>query len=337
MARILGSPGTGLAMLCGDSGVKPRGTANPGLSRVDRRGPVSAASLGTQAALREVLHTSLSADDRIVLLGENLVELGGFDGSTTGLAQAFGDRVRDVPIADRAMVAMAVGMALGGKLPVVHLADTARLYGVLEPLAEAGRIAASQEFAVPLVIRVPQGEEAPGIDQPVGPILADLPGVAVWCASSPAQAAGLLATAMTRTAPTVVLQPRALSAFRGEVARDPVAPQPREVRAGHHVTLAAWGSALPAALRAAETLEADGMSCQIVDLVALAPLDHAWLGACVRETGRLVVVHPGDPGLARHVRHAGLDAAFLYLEAPLGQAPATPGAVVEAARAAVLY
>lgn len=271
------------------------------------------------------------------MLGENVAELGGFDGSTVGLASEFPDQVRDVPIADRAMVGIAVGLALGGKRPVVHLADTARLYGVLEPLAEAGRLARHSDFDVPLVVRVPYGQEAPGLDQPVGPVVADLGGVAVWCASEPAQATGLLATALTQRTPTVVLQPRVLSGHRGRVTTDAVAASPREVRAGHHVTLASWGPAVSSALRAADALEAEGVSCQVVDLVSLAPIDHAWLGAQVQQTGRLVVVHPGDPGLARHVRHAGLDAAFLYLEAPLGEAPAHPDAVVEAARAAVHY
>ncbi len=298
---------------------------------------MSSSSLGIESALRDVLRASLSDGDRTVLLGENLVELGGFDGSTQGLAADFADRVRDVPIADRAMVAMAVGLALGGRRPVVHLADTARLYGVLEPLAEAGRLARDSEFDVPLTIRLPYGQEAPGLDQPVGPVLADLPGVEVWCASTPALAVGLLATALTKRNPTVLLQSRSLGAHRGRVPNEPVSAEPREVRAGRHVTLATWGPALPVALRAAEALEAEGVSTQVIDLVTLAPLDHDWLGAHVRQTGRLVVVHPGDPGLARHVRHAGLDAAFLYLEAPLGEAHAHPDAVVEAARAAVHY
>ncbi|MEO0604128.1 MAG: transketolase C-terminal domain-containing protein [Myxococcota bacterium] len=298
---------------------------------------MSSSSLGIESALREVLRASLSEGDRTILLGENLVELGGFDGSTNGLAADYPDRVRDVPIADRAMVGVAVGLALGGKRPVIHLADTARLYGVLEPLAEAGRLARDSDFDVPLVVRLPYGREAPGLDQPVGPVLADLPGVAVWCASTPALAPGLLATALQQRTPTVVLQSRTLATHRGRVSVEAAAPGPREVRAGHHVTLATWGPALPAAMRAAEALEAEGVSCQVIDLVTLAPIDHAWLGARVQQTGRLVVVHPSDPGLARHVRHAGLDAAFLYLEAPLGEAHAHPDAVVEAARAAVHY
>jgi len=298
---------------------------------------LSASPLGIQSALREVLRTALEEGDRTILLGENLVALGGFDGSTGGLAADFPDQVRDVPIADRAMVGLAVGLALGGRRPVVHLTDTARLYGVLEPLAEAGRLAADSDFDVPLVIRVPHGQEAPGLDQPVGPVLADLPGVAVWCASTPELATGLLASALGQRGPTVVLQSRAIGSARGRVPTDAVPPTPREVRAGHHITLATWGPALSATLRAAETLEAEGVSSQVIDLVSLAPVDHAWLGARVQQTGRLVVVHPGDPGLARHVRHAGLEAAFLYLEAPLGQAHAHPDAVVEAARAAVHF
>ncbi len=293
-------------------------------------------SLSTADAIRDVLSAAMAADPGVALLGEAVGRAGGVAGTCAGLRDAFGDeRVRDLPVADRGTVGLALGLALSGRRPVVELADTSRLPAVLEVLADAVAIAAKREFPCPLVVRVPYGTEAAGLDRPVGPWL--VPGLRVICSSDPASAAGLLRWALGQDAPVVILEPRALYPQRGTVGDDVLAPGARVLGSGRHVTLAGWGTGVATALTAAEALAAEGIDADVLDLVSLSPLDAATVGARVRETGRLVVVHPDDPGLARAVRQAALDEAFLYLEAPLADAPAASASVARAARDAVTY
>ena len=130
---------------------------------------------------------------------------------------------------------------------------------------------------------------------------------------------------------------RGLRCSGGTLSTEAVEPRARTVRAGQHVTVAAWGEGVGAALQAAEALGHEGVFAEVIDLVSLSPLDAAFLGERVRATGRLVVVHQGDPEWAQRVRQCGLDEAFLYLEAPMGEAPARADLVTAAARSAVTY
>jgi pyruvate dehydrogenase E1 component beta subunit len=288
----------------------------------------------TADAIRTVLSQALDADPSLVLASETV---GGVAGTMDGLREARPDRVLVLPIADRGALGFALGMALGGKRVAIELADAGRLPAVLEVLLEAGAVSAAGEFAVPLIVRVPYGTEAQGLDVPVGPWLADPPGVRVLCPSSPDQAAALLRLALTLFGPTVILEPRAAYGDRGDVGTAIGSASARVLRAGRHVTLAAWGTGVRAASEAAEALAAEGVEADVVDLVALAPLERAAVGARVRETGRLVVVHPDDAAMARRVREAVLDEAFLFLEAPLADARSDRDAVARAARGVVSY
>lgn len=293
-------------------------------------------SLTMADAVRQVLATALERDESVVVLGETVGRMGGMAGETAGLRERFGERVRDLPIADRGTVGMAVGMALGGKRPVVSLSGPGRIPSVIGPLADAGRIATQGEFGTPLVIRIPYGPEAPE-EQPLSTLLAALPGVTVVCPSDAGMAAGLLRHALAQPGPTVILEPRGRMLARGRVGDEAVAPRARVLRPGAHVTVAAWGGGVQVALDAADALQAEAISAEVVDLVALSPIDRATLGSCVRATGRLVVVHQGDPGWASQVRQHGLDEAFLYLEAPMAEVLSRSEQVTAAARSAVTY
>jgi pyruvate/2-oxoglutarate/acetoin dehydrogenase E1 component len=289
----------------------------------------------TAEAIRDALRAALTDDPSVVLLGEGVGRSGGAGGSSAGLQNEHPARVLDLPIADRANVGFALGLAIAGKRVVVELAGTGRLAALLEVLGEAGAVSAG-EFASTLVIRVPYGSGVPGLDAPVGRWLTALPGVRVVCPSSPAMAAGLLRQALGRSGPTVILEPRDLYGERGSTMQ----LEPHLRRQGQHVTLAAWGQGVEPALAAAEALAGEGIEADVLDLVSLAPLDRTLLGARVRATGRLVVVHPDDHALARQVREVALDEAFLYLEAPLADAPASgdpTDAIARAARGAVHY
>lgn len=293
-------------------------------------------SLTGAGAVRATLGDLMQRDERVVVLGDSVGRAGGIAGSTEGLLDRFGpDRVIDLPVADRAALGFAVGLALGGRVPVVELPSTGRLPAVVEVLAEAARVAGGGEFRVPLVLRVAYGDEAEGLDRPVGDILPD--GVRVLCASDPSQAAALLRGAVEQSGPTVLLEPRSVHLARGTLSPEPAHLAARIVRTGRHVTLAAWGSGVQAACSAADELHRDGISAEVIDLVTLAPVDRETLGASVRKTGRLVVVHPGDVALAARIQHVGLDEGFVYLESPLAGALDNASAIADAARASANY
>ena len=287
-----------------------------------------ARSMTFAAATRAALQHALRDDD-VLLVGDGV----GCPGSSTeGLEGA----VRALPAADRGIVGVALGMALAGKRVVVELPSARHLSAVSELLTEAGRLGAT-EHGPHLVVRVPYGEELAALDAPLSRAMVSAPGVAVWCAASPQQEAGLLLAALRRRGATVLLSPRSLQAHRGDVSLEAVPAEPRTVRSGHHVTLAAWGAGVIAAEHAADVLHAEGISAEVIDLVSLLPLPTQALSASVQRTGRLVVAHPHDDVWADQVRAVGLHGAFLHLESPLAQVPAEPAPIARAARDAVFY
>jgi pyruvate dehydrogenase E1 component beta subunit len=274
----------------------------------------------TRAALEQLV------DSGVALLGDTV----GMPGSPTE-----GLKASALPASDRGAAGVALGMAMAGTAVVLELPDAGRLASIADTLAEAARLAAT-DFAPTLVVRVPYGQ-LPGLDAPIGRVLAPIDGLAVLCPSTPAGAAGLLLHAAQRRGPTVVLEGRALAQRRGSVRLEAQAPELVERRPGTHVTIASWGDGVSGALAAAEQLAHDGIDAQVVELQSLLPLPVDALGEHVRRTGRLVVAHPADDVLADLVRVGGLDAAFLYLESPLATVQAAPSAIARAARDAVFY
>ncbi len=292
------------------------------------------------AAIRGALDEALTAGSGVVILGESVGRAGGVAGTTAGLLAAHGpDAVRDLPVADRAMLGFALGLAIGGKRPVVELTSSGRLLACAEVLAQAASIASAGEFGANLLVRVPYGGEAGDrIDRAVIDMLASIDGLRVVCPSDAAQAAGLLRSALASAGPVVMLESRARYRQRADVGVDSVPlDRARELRAGSHLTLAGWGGSVATCAGAADVLQREGISAQVVDLVSLVPIDRQRLGAWVRDTGRLVVVHPSDGELAERVLRVGLDEAFLYLESPLAVAGDSTDAAAAAGRAAVTY
>lgn len=276
-------------------------------------------------AARSAVEALVQADPSLVILRESSV-----DAPPSTLL---------MPVADRASAGVAYGLALAGRKVVLELADSSRLPAIVEVVAELGAIAQLGEFQPVLVVRVPYGQEAIDLDVPVGRWFVNLPGVSVVCPTTAELASGLLRSALTRAGITIVLEPRALTDVRSAVTGAPVPFAARWLRTGDRVTLASWGAAVELAAAAAETLAGEGIEADLIDLVALSPLDTRLLGERVRATGRLVIVHPDDPSFARRIREVALEEAFLYLEAPLADiaASARREGVVAAVRATVGY
>ena len=297
-------------------------------------------TVSTAQALHQVLRGALASDPQVILLGESVGRAGGIAGTTKGFLQTYGpERVLEFPIADRAMLGVALGLALAGKRPVVELTSTGRLLACTEVLAEAAAVAQAGSLAAGLVVRVPCGGQAGArIDAPVAELLAAIPGLQVVCGSSTERAAGLLRSALQCPGPVILLEPRTSYRNRGHnnSAAHPLGTASL-VRPGSQVLLASWGSGVATALAAADQLAANHYSAAVLDLVSLSPLDAKALGEHLRAIGRLVLVNAPEGGLASHVLPTAIKQAFLYLESPLESVTTHLDQVVLAAKRAVDY
>jgi len=284
-------------------------------------------------AIRHVQDEALTADPDVRLVSE-MVRV---SASCHGLLEAHGpERVLELTVADRASLGVALGMALGGRRVIVEISSTGRLPAVFEVLSDAARIALRGDFRLHLVVRVPYGQDAEGLDTPVGQTIQRIPGLDILCPADAAQAAGLLRHALGSGRPTVLLEPRALAGERQALPPGPLPTTARHLRQGADVTLAGWGTGVRAALEAAERLSASGIEADVLDLVNLSS-DDPLLAESVIRTGRLVVVHPQDVVLSDAVRHIALRDAFLYLESPLATARDSTDVVFQSAQASVTY
>ncbi len=273
--------------------------------------------------IREVLENALSQSEDVHVLGEAVA----LSPATTGLMAKHPDQVHLLPAADASLIGVAVGMAIGGKRPVVELAHPASLWGALQQLGqEAAQIGG--EFSTPVIVRVPI---APG--EAAHPPITDIPGLTVASPSTAQDAGALLTAALKAQGPVVLLEPRAVLAAQAAKGSPDIAIGSANIaRPGQHATALAWGDGVTAALKAATLLAGEGIDLEVVDLRTLAPLDVETIGHSVQRTGRVVVVGPDTATLTTAVQ-----AAFLRLESPPIQAKADATDVAAKVRNIVHY
>jgi pyruvate dehydrogenase E1 component beta subunit len=262
-------------------------------------------------AVNRALAQALAADPRVVVMGQDVGQLGGVFRATDGLQAEFGPkRVFDTPLAESAIVGTAFGMALTGLRPVAEIQFMGFLYKCADQLiAQAGQIRARTwgQTRAPLVVRTAYGG---GVRTPehhsdsLEGLLLSSPGIKVVVPSTALEAAGLLLSAIDDPDPVVMMEPIRLYRAARDVLPEHIEPIPLGVarvrRAGEHLTLVAWGAMVPVALEAATDVARDGIEAEVIDLRTLSPLDWDTLGASLEKTGRLVVVHEaprtGGPG-----------------------------------------
>ena len=281
-------------------------------------------------AIRDALHSELGADERVVLLGEDIGREGGVFRVTEGLQACYGRaRVMDAPIAESGIIGMAVGMAIAGLRPVPEIQFMGFLYPAFDQLINhVGRMRnrSRGRFTCPLVVRVPYGG---GIHPPehhsesTEAMLVHTPGLQVVVPATPYDAKGLLISAIRSPDPVIFLEPKRIyRAVRQEIPEEsytvPIG-EARLVQAGADVTVIAWGSMMRTVLQAAELLDVDGISAEILDLRTLSPMDVPAIIASVEKTGRAVVVHEAarTAGLGAEIVAQINEKALLSLEAPV--------------------
>jgi pyruvate dehydrogenase E1 component beta subunit len=279
-------------------------------------------------ALNVALREEMARDDRVYVIGEDIGEGMPF-GVTRGLRGEFGaGRVLDAPISEAAIVGSAVGAAMTGMRPVVdmHFADfvTCAMDEVVNQLAKT-RYMFGGQCAFPLTLRMPYGigKSAGGHhSNSVEAWFLNTPGLKLCIPSTPADARGLLASAIRDDDPVLVFEQRSLYRVSGPVPEgEHLVPlgQADVKRAGRDVTVIATARMVHLALEAADALVADGLSVEVVDPRSLVPLDTATLVGSVSRTHRAVIVEEGPlrGGVGGHLAWVLMREAFDELDAPI--------------------
>jgi 2-oxoisovalerate dehydrogenase E1 component beta subunit len=288
------------------------------------------ATLTLVQAIHDALRTAMRADARIVVLGEDVGRLGGVFRATLGLHEEFGpERVIDTPLAEGGIVGAAIGMALYGLRPVPEIQFADFIYPafdqIVSELAKL-RYRSGGEYPCPVVIRAPYGGGVKGghyHSQSPEALFIHTAGLKVVVPSTPYDAKGLLLSALRQEDPVLFFEPKRLyRAAKGEVPEgDYTVPLESAAvrREGTDVTVVTWGAMVPESLEAAEAAAKAGISCEVLDLRTLWPVDITTLEASARKTGRVVVVHEAARTCGFGAELAALvqERCFVHLEAPV--------------------
>lgn len=307
-------------------------------------------------AVNEALEEELARDQRVVLIGEDLVTWGGPYGACKGLAHRFPKQVYDTPISESAFLGAAVGAATSGLRPIVELMFSDFLGVCLEPLMNSAAklpFVSGGQISVPIVVRTTIGaghSMSATHSQTLYAQAAHIPGLTVLAPATVADAKGMLKSAVRSDGPVVIFEHKMLyTRLRDDLAAGEAALAPlvgaAVRRPGTTVTIVAISRAVQTALAAADILAADGIDCEVVDIRAIVPLDLPAIAASVRRTGGLLVIDEATPfcsvgseivsQVARHAFPALRTAPRLLAapHAPIGFSPALDRAAVPSVEA----
>jgi 2-oxoisovalerate dehydrogenase E1 component beta subunit len=288
-------------------------------------------STNVVTAIRDALHAEMVADERVVLLGEDVGRRGGVFKISDGFLDEFGpDRVLDTPLAESGIVGVAIGMALHGLRPVAEIEFADFIHPAFDQIvSEAARMRYRTDgrVGVPLVIRAPCGGGIHGAlyhSQSIEVFYAHVPGLKVVMPSTPADAAGMLRSAIADPDPVLFLEhKKCYRAVTGDVPEgrhtEPLG-RAAVVRDGVDLTVITYGYERHRCLEAADRLAQDeGIQAEIVDVRSLAPLDTATILASVRRTARAMVVYEDNRtyGAGAEIAATIAEQALFDLDAPI--------------------
>ncbi len=280
-------------------------------------------------AIRSGLQEALAADDRVIILGED-VEAGGVFRITDGLYDEFGgERVIDTPLAESGFVGAGIGAALAGLRPIVEVQFMDFILPAVNQLiSEAAKTRYRSEGAwtVPMVIRTPYGGGVHGglyHSQSFEALFAHVPGLKVVAPSTPADAKALLLAAVADPDPVIFMEHKRVYRLTRDEVPDPL---PEETigsaavrREGNDLAIISYGLMVLESLRAADQLAGEGIDCHVLDLRSIAPLDREAILDAARRTGKIVVVHEDHltGGIGGEVAAIIAAEAFEYLDGPI--------------------
>ncbi|WRP07027.1 alpha-ketoacid dehydrogenase subunit beta [Rossellomorea aquimaris] len=280
-------------------------------------------------AITDAMRVMLLESEDVLLMGEDIGMNGGVFRATDGLQKEFGeDRVLDTPLSEAGFIGAAIGMGLNGFRPVAEVQFLGFIYPAYEQImTHASRIRARTlgHFTCPLVIRAPYGAgvRAPEIhSDSTEALFTHMPGIKVVCPATPYDAKGLLIAAIEDPDPVLFLEPmRCYRSSREEVPEEKYTVEigkGKVVTEGEDVTIIAWGAMVKVAEDAAKEAADKGISCEVLDLRTLYPLDKDLITSSVQKTGRTVIVHEAHAtgGVGNDVLAIINDKSFLYQKAP---------------------
>jgi pyruvate dehydrogenase E1 component beta subunit len=282
----------------------------------------------TEATL-EAMTEEMTRDERVFVLGEDIARQGGIFGQFKGLPAKVGaDRVLDTPISETAIVGAGVGAAMAGMRPVIdmHFADFigVAMDEVLNQMAKIRFMFAGQ-CTLPLVLRAPDGmvnSAAAQHSQSLEALFLHIPGLEVVIPSNPADAKGLLKSAIRSDNPVLYFEHKRLFPMKGPVPEGehfvPIG-KANVARQGRDVTLVSYSLTMHRVLEAAEQLAKDGISAECIDLRTISPLDKDTIFASVRKTKRLVIAHEAvkQAGVGAEIAALVAEELIDYLDAPI--------------------
>lgn len=280
-------------------------------------------------ALNAGLRRSMESDDKVLLIGEDIGELGGVFRVTDGLAKDFGeDRVVTSPLGEAGIVGSAIGLAMAGYRPICEIQFDGFVFPAMNQIiTQLAKYRHRSEGAVslPVVIRIPVGGGIGAIEhhsESPEAYFAHTPGLRVMCPSNAQDAYDMLGQAIACNDPVIFLEPKRSYWMKGDVDMT-AAPLPmdqaRIVHPGNDLTVVTYGALVPTAVKVADAAAEDGRSIEVIDLRSLSPIDDATVVASVERTGRLVVAHEASQtaGIGSEIVSRVQDRAFYSLEAPI--------------------
>ena len=280
-------------------------------------------------ALNAGMRAAMAADDHVLLMGEDIGKLGGVFRVTEGLQAEFGERrVLDTPLAESGLVGTAIGLAMAGFRPVVEIQFDGFVFPAFDQITtQLAKLTNRHEGALqmPVVIRIPYGGHIGAVEhhqESPEAYFTHTPGLRVVAPSTPNDAYWMIQEAIASPDPVIFLEPKAKYWMKGEVDQS-AASLPlhasRIARRGTDVTLVGHGAMVTTLLQAAALAEGEGISCEVVDLRSLSPVDFGPILESVRRTGRMVYAQeaPGFTSLGSEVAATVMEQAFFALEAPV--------------------
>ncbi len=287
-------------------------------------------TLTVREALRDAMAEEMRRDPSVFLMGEEVAEYQGAYKVSQGLLEEFGERrVIDTPISEHGFAGLGVGAAMAGLRPIVEFMTWNFAMQAMDQLINSAaktRYMSGGQMHCPIVFRGPNGAAARVAaqhSQDYGSWYAHVPGLKVIAPFTAADHKGLLKSAIRDPNPVIFLEHELLygGSFPVPEAPDYIVPigKARIARAGEHVTITAFSRAVQLALEAAETLSAEGISAEVIDLRTLRPLDVATIIASVQKTNRIVSVEEGwaYAGIGSEIAAQTMEHAFDYLDAPV--------------------
>jgi len=281
-------------------------------------------------AVNQALAYEMAHDENVIVFGEDVAKNGGVFRTTVGLLEKFGPkRVLDTPLAESMIAGMAIGMAAQGLKPIAEFQFMGFIYPAVDHiLNQASRLRnrTRGRLSCPAVFRAPYGG---GIHAPehhsesTESLFAHIPGLRVVIPSSPARAYGLLLAAIRNPDPVIFLEPKRIYRWVKQEVPDDGKALPLDkcfiLREGQEITLITWGAMIKETLEAAEALEQEGISAEIVDVATLKPIDFETILQSIEKTGRCLIIHEAARhcGVGAEIAATVAEHGLMFLRAPI--------------------